>query len=124
MRKIVLCATLVAAASLAAVASYSAPAGQAKSHRFRCTDRNPSLLFVLYEHAGELESGRLLVEEMSVGVLNGEWEGADVIKARLEGNTPNGVAFHLDRAARKVLVVTPSTPPQRAEVCKAEYQYP
>jgi hypothetical protein len=124
MRKIVLCATLVAAAALAAVASYSAPAGQAKSHRFRCTDRNPSLLFVIYEQSGELDSGRLLVEEMSVGVLEGEWASADIIKAGLRGNTPNGVAFHLDRAARKVFVVTPSTPPERAEVCKAEYEYP
>jgi hypothetical protein len=121
MKKIILCATLLTAAALAAFA-YGASAPQMKSHQFRCTDRNTSLYFLVYEQGGKLNGGHMYVENMQVGVLTAEWAGTGVINATLAGNTANNISFHLHRAANKVLVVNSATP-QRVDVCQVTYKY-
>ena len=121
MKKILFSASLLAALALAAFA-YGAPAPQNKTHQFRCTDRNTSLYFLVYEQGGKLNGGHLYVENMQVGVLTAEWAGTGVINATLAGNTANNISFHLHRAVNKVLVVNSSTP-QRVEVCAADYKY-
>ena len=37
---------------------------QTKSHQFRCTDKNTSLYFVVYEKGGSLSGGHMYVENM------------------------------------------------------------
>lgn len=121
MKKTFLCASLLTAAALAAFA-YGAAAAQLKTHQFRCTDRNTSLYFLVYERGGKLDGGHLYVENMQVGVLTAEWAGTGVINSTLVGNTAKNISFHLHRAANKILVVNSSTP-QRVDVCKADYKY-
>ncbi|MDQ3803592.1 MAG: hypothetical protein M3416_07165 [Acidobacteriota bacterium] len=121
MKKIFLSALLLTAVALAAFA-YGAPARQLKSHQFRCTDRNTSLYFLVYEQGGKLNGGHMYVENMQVGVLTAEWAGTGVINATLAGNTAKNISFHLHRAVNKVLVVNSATP-ERVEVCKVNYKY-
>lgn len=122
MKRVTLAACVAAAALLLAAFAYGAAAPQTKTHQFRCTDKNTSLYFLVYEQGGKLNGGHMYVENMQVGVLTAEWAGTGVINAKLAGNTANNISFHLHRAAKKVLVVNSSTP-QRVEVCAADYKY-
>jgi hypothetical protein len=123
MKRVALITSATAAAALLLAAlAYGAAAPQMKTHQFRCTDRNTSLYFVVYETGGKLNGGHMYVENMQVGVLTAEWAGTGVINAKLAGNTANNISFHLHRAAKKILVVNSSTP-QRVEVCAADYRY-
>ena len=122
MKRVALIASAAAAALLLAALAYGAAAPQTKTHQFRCTDKNTSLYFLVYERGGNLSGGHLYVENMQVGVLTAEWAGTGVINAKLAGNTANNISFHLHRAVKKVLVVNSSTP-QRVEVCAADYKY-
>lgn len=122
MKRTLLCAFVVAAAATMAVFAYGAAEPQTKTHQFRCTDKNTSLYFLVYEQNGKLNGGHMYVENMQVGVLTAEWAGTGVINAKLAGNTANNISFHLHRALKKVLVVNSSTP-QRVEVCAADYKY-
>src|SRR5215207_7384606 len=122
MKRVTLIASAAAAALLLAALAYGAAAPATKTHQFRCTDKNTSHYFLVYESDGKLNGGHLYVENMQVGVLTAEWAGTGVINAKVAGNTANNISFHLHRAAKKVLVVNSSTP-QRVEVCAADYKY-
>jgi hypothetical protein len=121
MKKIFLRALLLAAAALAASAS-GAPARQRKAHTFRCTDRNTSLHFVVYENGSTLEVGRMYVEDMQVGLLKPEHAGTGVIKAAVVGNAAANVAFQLHKSPGRVMVANYGPDPSRVEVCKASYK--
>jgi hypothetical protein len=122
MRRATLVTSVAAATLLLAALAYGAAAPQTKTHQFRCTDKNTSLYFLVYERGGNLDGGHMYVENMQVGVLTAEWAGTGVINAKLAGNTANNISFHLHRAVKKVLVVNSSTP-KRVEVCAADYKY-
>jgi len=102
-------------------AGASAPA--MKTHQFRCTDRNTSLYFVVYENYGSLNGGHMYVENMQVGVLAPENAGTNVIKASVVGNTATNIAFQLHKSPGSVMVANYGTSPNRVEVCKASYKY-
>jgi hypothetical protein len=123
MKRLILVASAAASAALLVAAiAYGAASPQTKTHQFRCTDKNTSLYFLVYERGGKLDGGHMYIENMQVGVLTAEWAGTGVINAKLAGNTANNISLHLHRAAKKVLVVNSSTP-QRVEVCAADYKY-
>lgn len=122
MKRFALIASVAVVALLLAALAYGAAAPQTKTHQFRCTDKNTSLYFLVYEQGGKLNGGHLYVENMQVGVLTAEWAGTGVINAKLAGNTANNISFHLHRTLKKVLAVNSSTP-QRVEVCAADYKY-
>jgi hypothetical protein len=122
MKRVALAASVAVAALVLAALAYGAAAPQTKTHQFRCTDKNTSLYFLVYEQGGKLNGGHLYVENMQVGVLTAEWAGTGVINAKLAGNTANQISFHLHREVKKVLVVNSSTP-KRVEVCAADYKY-
>ena len=121
MRKRVLAgsALTVALVALCAV-GYALTKPVTKTHQFRCTDRNQSLYFVVYEVNGKLSHGQMYVENMQVGDLTVEQAGTDVIKAKVNGNSAN-VAFQLFKSG-KVMVANFQTS-NRVEVCKASYDY-
>jgi len=122
MKRVALAASVAAAALLLAALAYGAAAPQTKTHQFRCTDKNTSLYFLVYERGGKLDGGHFYIENMQVGVLTAEWAGTAVINAKLAGNTANNISLHLHKGVNKVLVVNSSTP-QRVEVCAASYKY-
>lgn len=122
MKRVSLIASAGAVALLLAALAYGAAAPQTKTHQFRCTDKNTSLYFLVYERGGKLDGGHLYVENMQAGVLTAEWAGTGVINAKVSGNTANNISFHLHREVKKVLVVNSSTP-KRVEVCAADYKY-
>ena len=122
MKRILSCVLILAAAALTAYA-YSASAPQTKTHQFRCTDRNTSLYFIVYESGGKLNGGHMYVENMQVGVLAPENAGTNVIKASVVGNTATNIAFQLHKSPGSVMVANYGTNPNRVEVCKASYKY-
>ena len=122
MKRVTLAASVAATALLLAALAYGAAAPATKTHQFRCTDKNTSLYFLVYEQDGKLNGGHMYVENMQVGVLTAEWAGTGVINAKLAGNTANNISFHLHREVKKVLVVN-SAASKRVEVCAADYKY-
>ena len=123
MKRIVLTASVAAAALLLLAAlAYGAAAPAMKTHQFRCTDKNTSLYFVVYENNGSLAGGHMYVENMQVGVLNPENAGTGVIKAPVAGNTATNIAFQLHKSG-SVMVANYGADPKRVEVCKASYKY-
>ena len=122
MKRVTLIASVAAAALTLAAIAYGAASPQTKTHQFRCTDKNTSLYFLVYERGGKLDGGHMYIENMQVGVLTAEWAGTGVINVKLAGNTANNISLHLHRTLKKVLVVNSSTP-QRVEVCAADYKY-
>ena len=122
MKRAILIASVATAALTLAALAYGAASPAMKTHQFRCTDRNTSLYFVVYENNGSLTGGHMYVENMQVGVLTAEWAGTGVINAKVAGNTANNISFHLHKALNKVLVVN-SSAAKRVEVCKADYKY-
>ena len=123
MKRVALVTSVAAAALLLLAAlAYGAAAPATKTHQFRCTDKNTSLYFLVYENNGNLAGGHMYVENMQVGVLTAEWAGTGVINAKLAGNTANNISFHLHKALSKVLVVN-SSAAKRVEVCAATYKY-
>jgi hypothetical protein len=123
MKRIVLTASVAVAALLLAALAYGAAAPQTKTHQFRCTDRNTSLYFVVYERGGNLSGGHMYVENMQVGVLAPENAGTNVIKAPVVGNTAANIAFQLHKSPGSVMVANYGANPNRVEVCKASYKY-
>ena len=123
MKRIVLTVSVAAAALLAAALAYGAGAPVMKTHQFRCTDKNTSLYFVVYENNGALSGGHMYVENMQVAVLNPENAGTNVIKASVVGNTANNIAFKLHKSPGSVMVANYGPSPSRVEVCKASYKY-
>jgi hypothetical protein len=119
MRRILLAVAILSVTALA-VAAYAAARPVMKTHQYRCTDRNQSLYFLIYEQDGKLNGGHFYVDNMQVGVLTAEQAGTDVIKAGVVGNTAN-VAFQL-RKSGSVMVANYQTS-NRTEVCKASYKY-
>ncbi len=91
-----------------------------RTHQFRCTDRNTSLYFLVYETDGALEAGQFYVENMQSGQMSVEWAGKNFIKAHMEGN-PANVAFLLGRDGN-VMVANYATS-TRTRVCRASYVY-
>ena len=122
MKRVALVASVAAAALLLAALAYGAAAPAMKTHQFRCTDRNTSLYFVVYENNGNLSGGHMYVENMQVGVLAPENAGTGVIKAPVVGNTATNIAFQLHKSG-SVMVANYGNNPNRVEVCKASYKY-
>lgn len=122
MKRVILIASVAAAALLVAAIAYGAATPQMKTHQFRCTDRNTSLYFIVYESGGKLNGGHMYVENMQVGVLSPENAGTNVIKASVVGNTANNIAFQLHKSG-SVMVANYGSSPGRVEVCKASYKY-
>lgn len=123
MKRVILIASVAAvAALLVAAIAYGAASPQTKTHQFRCTDRNTSLYFIVYESGGKLNGGHMYVENMQVGVLTAENAGTGVIKASVVGNTAANIAFQLHKSG-SVMVANYGSSPGRVEVCKASYKY-
>src|SRR5215204_487905 len=122
MKRVALIVSVGVAALLLAVLAYGAAAPQMKTHQFRCTDKNTSLYFVVYERGGNLSGGHMYVENMQVGVLAPENAGTGVIKASVVGNTAANIAFQLHKSG-SVMVANYGATPKRVEVCKATYKY-
>jgi hypothetical protein len=121
MRKRFLLSLSLAVALIAlGMISYAVTKPVTKTHQYRCTDRNQSLYFVVYEVNGQLNNGQMYVENMQVADLTVEQAGSDVIKAKVNGNSAN-VAFQLFKTG-KILVANYQTN-NRVEVCKASYAY-
>jgi hypothetical protein len=123
MKRVTLYTSVAAAALVLAALAYGASAPQMKTHQFRCTDRNTSLYFIVYETGGNLNGGHMYVENMQVGVLSPENAGTNVIKASVVGNTATNIAFQLHKSPGSVMVANYGTSPNRVEVCKASYRY-
>ena len=123
MKRVTLYTSVTAAALVLAALAYGAAAPQMKTHQFRCTDRNTSLYFVVYESGGSLNGGHMYVENMQVGVLAPENAGTNVIKAPVVGNTATNIAFQLHKSPGSVMVANYGSSPGRVEVCKASYAY-
>ncbi|HKG13525.1 MAG TPA: hypothetical protein VKB12_09295 [Pyrinomonadaceae bacterium] len=122
MKRAILIASIAAAALTLAALAHGAAAPQTKTHQFRCTDRNTSLYFLVYERGGNLDGGHMYVENMQVGVLSAENAGTNVIKASVVGNTATNIAFQLHKSG-SVMVANYGTSPKRVEICKASYKY-
>ena len=123
MKRATLVTSVAAATLLLAALAYGAAAPQTKTHQFRCTDKNTSLYFLVYERGGNLSGGHLYVENMQVGVLAPENAGTNVIKASVVGNTATNIAFQLHKSPGSVMVANYGSNPNRVEVCKASYKY-
>ncbi len=122
MRRILLAVVVLSSVAVAAVA-YGATRPVTKTHQYRCTDRNQSLYFLIYERDGKLDGGHFYVENMQVGVLSPENAGTNVIKAPVVGNTATNIAFQLHKSPGSVMVANYGANPKRVEVCKASYKY-
>ena len=122
MKKSISLAILTAALAITASAIGGATPPAMKTHPFRCTDRNQSMYFVVYENNGALSKGHMYVENMQVAVLEPENAGTNVIKAKVVGNTATNIAFQLHKDG-KVMVANYGSSPSRVEVCKASYKY-
>ena len=126
MRKKFLLGTILAVAltTVGAVSYALATSKPAqKTHQYRCTDRNQSLYFLVYEVDGKLDRGLMYVENMQVGVLAPENAGTNVIKATVVGNTATNIAFQFHKSPGSVMVANYGTGASRVEVCKASYKY-
>ena len=91
-----------------------------KTYQFRCTDRNQSLYFLVYEIDGTLDRGLLYVENMQSANMTVEWAGTNFIKAKVNGNAAN-VAFLLGKDGN--VMVANYTTSTRVRVCHASYVY-
>src|SRR3954470_4210099 len=121
MKKRLLLGSVLTLALIALCAiSYAVTKPALKTHQYRCTDRNQSLYFVVYEVDGKLNNGQMYVENMQVADLTVEQAGTDVIKAKVNVDSAN-VAFQLFKSG-KILVANYQTN-NRVEVCKASYAY-
>lgn len=98
----------------------AAAAPVTKTHQFRCTDRNTSLYFLVYEIDGTLDRGLFYVENYQTGNMAVEWAGTNFIKAKMNGNAAN-VAFLLGKDGN--VMVANYTTSTRVKVCKATYKY-
>jgi hypothetical protein len=123
MKRVTLAAAVSVAALTLAALAYGAAVPQMKTHQFRCTDKNTSLYFVVYETGGKLNGGHMYVENMQVGVLAPENAGTNVIKASVVGNTAANIAFQLHKSPGSIMVANYGSSPSRVEVCKASYKY-
>lgn len=90
------------------------------THQYRCTDRNQSLYFIVYEVDGKLDRGLMYVENMQVANMTVEQAGTDVIKAKVIGDAAN-VGFQLFKTG-KIMVANYQTN-SRVEVCKCSYAF-
>lgn len=123
MKRMIPIASVIAATLVVAALVYGTSSPAMKTHQFRCTDKNTSLYFVVYENNGQLSGGHMYVENMQVGVLEPESAGTNVIKASVAGNTANNIAFQLHKSPGSVMVANYGSSPNRVEVCKATYKY-
>lgn len=127
MKKLFLLGLIVAVMLAAAVVTLNRaraetiePLPITKTHQFRCTDRNQSLYFLVYEIDGNLDRGLLYVENMQVANMSVENAGTNFIKAKVNGNAAN-VAFLLGKDGN--LMVANYTTSTRVPVCHASYAY-
>ena len=122
MKRVALVTSVAAAALALAALAHGAAAPAFLSHQYRCTDRNQSLTFGAYENDGKLTgNGHMYVEGMQAAVLKVTQEGSDVLKATVEGNTPD-FAYQL-RKSGSVAAARYGANANRAEVRKASYKY-
>jgi hypothetical protein len=121
MRKKFLLGSILALAlgALGAI-GYGVTKPATKTHQYRCTDRNQSLYFLVYEVDGKLDRGLMYVENMQVANMTVEQAGTDVIQAKVNGDSAD-VAFQLFKSG-KIMVANFQTK-NRVEVCKSSYAY-
>jgi hypothetical protein len=119
-KKLLLGSILAIALGAVGVISYAVTKPVQKTHQYRCTDRNQSLYFLVYEVDGKLDRGLMYVENMQVANMTVEQAGTDVIKAKVNGDAAD-VAFQLFKSG-KILVANYQTK-SRVEVCKCSYEY-
>jgi hypothetical protein len=119
-KKLLLGSILALALGAAGIISYGVTKPEQKTHQYRCTDRNQSLYFLVYEVDGKLDRGLMYVENMQVANMTVEQAGTDVIQAKVNGNAAN-VAFQLFKSG-KIMVANFQTK-NRVEVCKSSYAY-
>lgn len=125
MRRTILLGSIIAlvlatgAVTVGSGANTSAPP-VTKTYQFRCTDRNQSLYFLVYEVDGHLDRGLLYVENMQSANMTVEWAGTNFIKAHVNGNAAN-VAFLLGKDGN--VMVANYTTSTRVPVCHASYAY-
>ena len=119
-RRFLQASALAAALLVLGAIGYAVTRPATKTHQYRCTDRNQSLYFLVYEVNGALSHGTMYVENMEVAALSVEQAGTDVIKAKVNGNSAD-VAFQL-RKSGSVMVANYGTG-NRTEVCKCSYNY-
>src|SRR3712207_8370451 len=98
MKRAILIASVAAAALALAALAYGAAAPQTKTHQFRCTDKNTSLYFLVYERGGKLDGGHMYGQNKQVGVLTAQRAGTGGIKGRVPGNNANKIYLHLHPA--------------------------
>jgi len=123
MRRSFLSATMLAVALTATGGVGDVLAGPSpvqKAHQYRCTDRNKSLYFIVYEINGTLDRGLMYVENMQVANMTVSQAGTDVIKAKVNGDAAN-VAFNLFKTG-KILVANYQTG-TRVQVCQSSYHF-
>ena len=96
------------------------PVPVTKTHQFRCTDKNQSLYFLVYEVDGTLDRGLLYVENMQAANMAVENAGTNFIKAKVNGNAAN-VAFLLGKDGN--VMIANYTTSTRVPVCHASYAY-
>jgi len=119
-KKLLLGSILALALGAVGVIGHAVTKPVQKAHLYRCTDRNQSLYFIVYEFDGKLDRGLMYVENMQVANMTVEQAGTDVIKAKVNGNAAN-VAFQLFKTG-KILVANYQTN-SRVEVCKCSYEF-
>jgi hypothetical protein len=124
MKKRILFASIIFVMLATAVVNISRGATKAapvtKTYQFRCTDKNQSLYFLVYEIDGTLDRGLLYVENMQSANMSVEWAGTNFIKAKVNGNAAN-VAFLLGKDGN--VMVANYTTSTRVPVCHASYAY-
>lgn len=125
-RRILLVATLAAMLLTTTVFAISRretktpPKPDQKAHMYRCTDKNQSLYFIVYEVDGKLDRGLMYVENYQVANMSVEQAGTNFIKAKVNGNAAN-VAFLLGKDGN--LMVANYTTSTRVSFCKASYKF-
>ena len=125
MKSMIRLGLIIAIALAAGVATSGSKASRpappvTKTYQFRCTDRNTSLYFLVYEIDGNLDRGLLYVENMQSANMTVEWAGTNFIKAKVNGNAAN-VAFLLGKDGN--VMVANYTTSTRVRVCHASYVY-
>ena len=125
MKRTVLLAPIIAAvlATTAVLAlgrrSTTPPLPVTKTLQYRCTDRNQSLYFLVYEVDGKLDRGLMYVENMQVANMSVEQAGT---LHQGQGEREYRQRRLSARQGGTIMVANHQTS-NRVEVCKASYKY-
>src|SRR3712207_8283300 len=93
MKRAILIASVAAAALALAALAHGAASPQTKTHQFRCTDKNTSLYFLVYESGGKNKGGGTYRVEKQRGGGVGAEAGAGGARAEHAGGTTPHTSF-------------------------------